>query len=94
LNLLKENSLSVSSNFKKKGNFIQEINAPLKISFAQVKRCVLCQTRICYSIGALMARIHTPKIKQLRECIMILEILLNQSYHILKPTFSEGSLDE
>jgi hypothetical protein len=41
-----------------------------------------------------MARIHTPKIKQLRECIMILEILLNQSYHILKPTFSEGSLDE
>ncbi len=101
LNLLKKNSLSVSYPIlDKKGDFIQEINAPEGIryavlfSFAAGKKMPFMSNKTCYSIGKLMAKIHTiTENKTIERVHYDSEILLNQSYHILKTYFSEG-LDE
>jgi Ser/Thr protein kinase RdoA (MazF antagonist) len=98
LNLLKENSLSVSYPIlDTKGNFIQEINAPEGIryavlfSFAAGEKMRFMSKETCYSIGKLIAKIHTiTENKTIERVYYDSEILLNQSYHILKTYFSEG----
>ena len=65
LNLLKESNLNISFPIKdKKGEFIQEVNAPEGIrhvvlfSFAEGDKVRFMDEKTCASIGSLMAKIH------------------------------------
>lgn len=101
LNLLKTNSLSVSYPIPdKKGNFIQEINAPegtryvVLFSFAKGEKIRFMSNETCYSIGSLMAKIHNVTAnKKINRIDYTSHELLNKSYNHLKPFFSED-LDE
>ncbi len=101
LNLLKQNSLSVSYPISdRNGNFIQEINAPEGIryavlfSFAEGQKMRFMSNETCFSIGSLMAKIHNvTESKKIDRINYDSETLLNQSYTNLKPFFDED-LDE
>jgi Ser/Thr protein kinase RdoA (MazF antagonist) len=75
LHLLKENDVSISFPVAdKKGEFIQEINAPEGIrhavlfSFAEGEKIRFMDAQTCFSIGSLMAKIHsTTANKKLAE---------------------------
>lgn len=99
--LLKNNSLSVSYPIAdKNGNFIQEIKAPEGIryvvlfSYAKGEKIRFMSNETCYSIGSLMAKIHTlTESRKINRVNYDSEILLNKSYNNLKSFFSED-LDE
>ncbi|MCD1118605.1 phosphotransferase [Chryseobacterium turcicum] len=101
LNLLKENSLSVSFPISdKEGNLIQEINAPEGIryvvlfSFAEGKKMRFMSSETCFSIGSLMAKIHNiTENKKIKRVNYNSETLLYTSYNLIKSFFSED-LDE
>jgi Ser/Thr protein kinase RdoA (MazF antagonist) len=101
LNLLKEKSLGVSHPISDvNGNLIQEINAPEGIryavlfSFAKGEKMRFMSNETCYSIGALMAKIHNiTENKKIGRINYDSEILLNESYNHLTSFFSED-LDE
>ncbi|MFD2907417.1 phosphotransferase [Flavobacterium ardleyense] len=97
LNLLKKNSLSVSYPISDtNGNFIQEINAPEGIrygvlfSFASGEKMRFMSNEVCYSIGTIMAKIHSvTENKKTARVNYDSEILLSESYNHLKSFFSE-----
>jgi Ser/Thr protein kinase RdoA (MazF antagonist) len=99
--LLKNNSLSVSYPIAdKKGNLIQEINAPegiryvVMFSYAKGEKMRFMSNETCYSIGSLMAKIHNlTETRKLDRVNYDSEILLNKSYSFLQSFFSED-LDE
>ncbi len=99
--LLKNNSLSVSYPIAdKKGNLIQEINAPEGIryvamfSYAKGEKMRFMSNETCYSIGSLMAKIHNlTETRKLDRVNYDSEILLNKSYGYLQSFFSKD-LDE
>ncbi|TGV01351.1 phosphotransferase [Flavivirga rizhaonensis] len=97
LTLLKENSLSVSFPIQdKNGQFIQEINAPEGIryvvlfSFAQGNKIRFMHQETCFSIGALMAKIHNLTLSKTIDRIYYnKKSLLELPYEHLKQYFSE-----
>ena len=97
LHLLKENHTSISFPIAdKKGNFIQDINAPEGIrhavlfSFAEGKKIRFMDATICFSIGSLMAKIHTITANQSIDRINYnLETLVQLPYEYAKQYFPE-----
>lgn len=97
LNLLKDNSLSVSYPIPdQEGNLIQEINAPEGIrysvlfSFAQGNKMRFMSNQTCQSIGSLMAKIHNiTERKKIDRVNYSSEVLLYQSYDLIKSFFAE-----
>lgn len=101
LNLLKEHSLSVSWPIPdKEGNFIQAIHAPeglryaVVFSFAEGQKMRFMSNQTCFSIGSLMAKIHSiTEQRRINRTDYNSETLLHQSYDLIKSFFSE-ELDE
>src|SRR5690606_2892820 len=97
LKLLSENNLSVSFPIKdKKGDFIQEINAPEGIryvvlfSFAQGGKIRFMDNETCFEIGSLMAKIHNLTLnKTINRVSYNKKSLIEIPYEQLKQFFSE-----
>ena len=97
LNLLKENNLSVSFPIQdKNGIFIQEVNAPEGIryavvfSFAQGSKTRFTDKETCFSIGLLMAKIHSlTSNKTINRISYNKKSLIKLPYEYLKNFFSE-----
>jgi Ser/Thr protein kinase RdoA (MazF antagonist) len=97
LQLLKENHISISFPIAdKKGNFIQDIDAPEGIrhavlfSFAEGEKIRFMDTETCFSIGSLMAKIHTTTAnKSIDRINYDLETLVHLPYQYAKQFFSE-----
>lgn len=98
LELLKCHSLSISYPVPDpNGNLIQEINAPegnryaVLFSFAKGEKMRFMSNETCFSIGSLIAKIHSiTENKKINRVNYDSEVLLNQSYSLLKPYFSEN----
>ena len=97
LHLLKENHTSISFPIAdKKGNFIQDINAPegmrhaVLFSFAEGEKIRFMDAATCFSIGSLMAKIHTITANQSIDRINYnLETLVQLPYEYAKQYFPE-----
>lgn len=97
LNVLKEHAISISYPIAdKKGEFIQEINAPegtrylVLFSFAEGNKVRFINNETCFSIGSIMASIHTKMFdKEINRIHYNLETLLELPYEYSKPFFSE-----
>jgi Ser/Thr protein kinase RdoA (MazF antagonist) len=97
LHLLKENHVSISFPIAdKKGEFIQDINAPEGIrhavlfSFAEGEKIRFMDTSTCFSIGSLMAKIHTITANKTIDRINYdVESLVQLPYEYAKHYFSE-----
>ena len=97
LNLLRENNLNISYPIKDKhGAFIQDIKAPEGIrylvvfSFAKGNKIRFTDKETCFSIGALMAKIHNLTLnKTINRISYNKASLLESPYNHLKPYFSE-----
>ncbi len=97
LNLLKENDLSVSFPIQdKKGEFIQEINAPEGIrylvlfSFAKGGKIQFMDNETCFKIGSLMAKIHNlTSDKTIDRVSYRKKSLVEQPYEYLTQFFSD-----
>lgn len=97
LHLLKENKTGISFPIAdKKGNFIQDINAPEGIrhavlfSFAEGEKIRFMDAATCFSIGSLMAKIHTITANQSIDRINYnLETLVQLPYEYAKQYFPE-----
>lgn len=95
LHLLKENHTSISFPIAdKKGNFIQDINAPegmrhaVLFSFAEGEKIRFMDAATCFSIGSLMAKIHTITANQSIDRINYnLETLVQLPYEYAKQYF-------
>lgn len=97
LNVLKEHAINISYPIAdKKGEFIQEINAPegtrylVLFSFAEGNKVRFINNETCFSIGSIMASIHTKMFdKEINRIHYNLETLLELPYEYAKPFFSE-----
>lgn len=97
LHLLKENNISISFPLAdKKGHFIQDINAPEGIrhavlfSFAEGEKIRFMDTASCFSIGSLMAKIHsTTANKSIDRINYDLKTLVQIPYEYTKQHFPE-----
>ena len=97
LNLLKENDLSVSFPIQdKKGEFIQEINAPEGIrylvlfSFAKGGKIRFMDNETCFKIGSLMAKIHNlTSDKTIDRVSYGKKSLVEEPYEYLNQFFSD-----
>ena len=97
LKLLIENDLSVSFPIQdKKGEFIQEINAPEGIryivifSFAQGGKIRFMDNETCFEIGSLMAKIHNLTIdKTINRVSYNRKSLVERPYEYLDQFFSD-----
>jgi len=97
LQLLKENSLSVSFPIPdKENNLIQEINAPeglryiVLFSYAEGEKMRFMNNGTCFEIGSLMAKFHNiTSNKSINRTNYNSELLLNKSYERLTEFFSE-----
>ena len=97
LRLLSKNNLNVSFPIKdKKGNFIQEINAPeglryiVLFSFAKGKKTRFLNEEMCFEIGFLMAKIHSLTLnKTINRTSYNKKTLIELPYEYLKQFFSE-----
>jgi len=97
LKLLSENNLSVSFPIKdKKGDFIQEINAPegvryvVLFSFAQGGKIRFMDNETCFEIGSLMAKIHNLTLNKTIDRVSYnKKSLIEIPYEQLKQFFSE-----
>lgn len=97
LNVLKEHAINISYPIAdKKGEFIQEINAPegtrylVLFSFAEGNKVRFINNETCFSIGSIMASIHTKMLdKEINRIHYNLETLLELPYEYAKPFFSE-----
>lgn len=101
LQLLKENQLSISFPIPdKKGEFIQDINAPeglrhaVLFSFAEGGKIRFMDPETCFSIGALMAKIHTVTAnKNTKRIVYNSETLLELPYKYAINHFPESNLE-
>lgn len=101
LNLLRENSLSVSYPVADtQGNLIQPVQAPeglryaVVFSFAQGQKMRFISNQTCFSIGSLMAKIHCiTESRNIERTDYNSETLLHESYDLIKSFFRE-ELDE
>ncbi|KIX20079.1 aminoglycoside phosphotransferase [Flavobacterium sp. 316] len=97
LNVLKEHAINISYPIAdKKGEYIQEINAPegtrylVLFSFAEGNKVRFINNETCFSIGSIMASIHTKMFdKEINRIHYNLETLLELPYEYAKPFFSE-----
>ncbi len=97
LKLLSENNLSVSFPIKdKKGDFIQEINAPegnryvVLFSFAEGRKIRFMDNETCFEIGSLMAKIHNLTLNKTIDRVSYnKKSLIEIPYEQLKQFFSE-----
>jgi len=95
--LLKDNDLAVSYPISdEEGNFIQEINAPeglryaVLFTFAEGKKMRFMSNESCFSVGSLMAKIHTITAgKKINRVHYNSDVLLHQAYHQMTSFFSE-----
>jgi Ser/Thr protein kinase RdoA (MazF antagonist) len=96
--LLKENNISISFPITdKKGEFIQDINAPegmrhaVLFSFAEGEKTRFMNVATCFSIGSLMAKIHTITAnKRIERINYDAEALVQLPYEYAKSYFSES----
>ncbi|MNK19025.1 Homoserine kinase [compost metagenome] len=101
LKLLQSHNLSISFPIPdKKGDYIQEINAPeglryvVIFSFAEGEKMRFMTNETCSAIGSLMAKIHNITAnKKINRINYNSDVLLNQPYNYLTTYFSED-LDE
>ncbi|MFL1895659.1 phosphotransferase [Aquimarina sp. 2-A2] len=97
LNLLKKEKLAISFPIEDKtGVFVQEINAPegkryaVLFSYAKGEKIRYMNKETCFSIGSLMAKIHTiTSNKTLNRISYKKDSLLTLPYQNLKQFFSE-----
>lgn len=97
LQLLKENSVSVSFPIPDKdNNLIQEINAPegqryiVLFSYAKGEKMRFMDNETCFEMGCLMARFHNiTSNKNINRVNYNSELLLNKSYELLNHYFAE-----
>lgn len=98
LQLLKENHMSISFPIvDKKGEFIQDINAPegrrhaVLFSFAEGEKIRFMNVAACFSIGSLMAKIHTITAnKSIKRFTYDTETLVQLPFEYAKSHFSES----
>ena len=96
--LLKENNISISFPIAdKKGEFIQDINAPegmrhaVLFSFAEGEKIRFIDAATCFAIGSLMAKIHTVTAnKSIKRINYDVETLVQLPYVYAKSHFSES----
>lgn len=96
LNLLKNNNLSVSFPIPdKKGDLIQEINAPeglryvVLFTFAEGEKMRFMTNETCFAIGSIMAKIHNiTASKKIERVNYNSDILMNKAYDQLSLFFS------
>lgn len=96
--LLKENNISISFPIAdKKGEFIQDINAPegmrhaVLFSFAEGEKIRFMDAATCFAIGSLMAKIHTVTAnKSIKRINYDVETLVQLPYVYAKSHFSES----
>ncbi|REC43605.1 phosphotransferase [Chryseobacterium sp. 5_R23647] len=96
LNLLKNNDLSVSFPIPdKKGDLIQEINAPeglryvVLFTFAEGEKIRFMTNETCFAIGSIMAKIHNiAASKKIERVNYNSDVLMNKAYDQLNLFFS------
>lgn len=96
LNLLKNNDLSVSFPIPdKKGDLIQEINAPeglryvVLFTFAEGEKMRFMTNETCFAIGSIMAKIHNiTASKKIERINYNSDVLMNKAYDQLNLFFS------
>ncbi|MDY0930320.1 phosphotransferase [Chryseobacterium sp. CFBP8996] len=96
LNLLKNNDLSVSFPIPdKKGDLIQEINAPeglryvVLFTFAEGEKMRFMTNETCFAIGSIMAKIHNiTASKKIERVNYNSDVLMNKAYDQLNLFFS------
>ena len=99
LKLLESHNISISYPISdKKGNYIQEINAPeglryaVLFSFAKGEKMRFMTSKTCFAIGSIMAKIHNITANKKNDRINYnSETLLNKPYSYLNSFFSENS---
>lgn len=101
LQLLKENQLSISFPIAdNQGEFIQDINAPeglrhaVLFSFAKGDKIRFMDSKTCFSIGMLIAKIHTTTAnKSIDRIDYNVETLLRLPYEYAKNHFLESNTE-